>query len=191
MSLTVHPVESATAAASVGKTSLALLLSRHILRDGELVLLILKPSLWSILLSSLRFGAAVLIAMCAAMLLDERHSLRYLEAAIFLLAGRIGWSVLQWMGRLYILTDLRIVTLGGVFNIGIFDCPLRRVRTARLLRPMRERILGLGSVEILPADESSPAGLWQTIPRPVESHEQIVAAINRAQHSGFGCTHAA
>ncbi len=37
------------------------MLARHILRDGEVVLLVTKPSLWFILLSSLRFMAIVSI----------------------------------------------------------------------------------------------------------------------------------
>ena len=48
---------AATVDAPPTATSLATLLTRHILRDGELVLLLLKPSLWFILLSSLRFVA--------------------------------------------------------------------------------------------------------------------------------------
>src|SRR5205823_8176791 len=59
---TIHPSEAPAATAEApGLTSLAVLLTRHVLRDGELVILLLKPSLWFILLSSLRFAAIVLI----------------------------------------------------------------------------------------------------------------------------------
>ena len=73
-----------------------------------------------------------------------------LPAAIFLLAGRIMWAVLQWMGRLYVLTDMRIVRLSGVFNVEIFDCALRKVATTRLTRTFREKLWRLGSIEIQP-----------------------------------------
>src|SRR4029079_5440855 len=53
-------------------TSIATVLTSHLLQDGEVVLLILKPSLWFILLSALRFVAVVLILMIAARLLDQR-----------------------------------------------------------------------------------------------------------------------
>src|SRR5688572_30052761 len=46
--------------------SLATLLAGHLLRDGEVVLLILKPSAWFILFSVMRFVAAVSIAVIAA-----------------------------------------------------------------------------------------------------------------------------
>src|SRR5438309_1694149 len=54
-----HPIEGTAGAAEVTpvSTSLAILLARHLLRDGELVILILKPSLWFILLTSMRFIA--------------------------------------------------------------------------------------------------------------------------------------
>lgn len=97
------------------------------------------------------------------------------------------WSVLQWMGRLYLLTNLRIVRLSGIFSVDIFDCPLRKVGRTRLVSAVRERLVGLGSIEIVPQDESSPTGLWQTIRHPVEVHEQIVATINRAKQGGRPC----
>ena len=37
------------------------------------------------------------------------------------------WALLQWTNRLYVLTDLRIVSITGVFNAQIFDCPLRKI----------------------------------------------------------------
>ena len=174
------------AAASVPGTAapLAALMTRHILQDGEIILLILKPSIWFIILSMLRFAAAVLIVMIAATVFDDRMpgtARAYVEVGTTLLAGRLMWAVLQWMSRLYILTDLRIIRLSGVFTLNVFDCPLRKVARTRILYTVRERILGLGSVEIIPADEKYPIGTWQTIARPVAINDQIVAAINRAK----------
>ncbi len=186
----VHPAaaNAAEGGASAGSlspvraTSLATLLARHILRDGELVLLMLKPSGWFIPLSSLRFAAVVAIAALAAILLDvPRRTSVYLEAATFLIAGRITWSVLQWMGRVYILTDQRIVRLGGVFSAEVFDCPLRKVARVRMYRTMRERLLRLGSIEIVSSVESCGRTVWQTIARPREVHQTILATLSRAQ----------
>src|SRR5690349_21730441 len=66
--------EGAAAAAveSPAVTSLATLLTRHILRDGELVILILRPTIWFVPLSCLKFIAAVLIAMIAAKVFDDK-----------------------------------------------------------------------------------------------------------------------
>src|SRR5438105_587343 len=66
--------DAAAPAAEVapGLTSLARLLTSHILRDGELVLLILRPSLWFIAIQSALFIGVV--ALLAALLARaDRH----------------------------------------------------------------------------------------------------------------------
>jgi hypothetical protein len=179
---------AATAPAEPFGTSLATLLTAHILRDGEIVLLILKPSLWFILLSSLRFIAIMLILIIAAKVFDPQLPGRYREYAevgVSMISGRLIWATMQWMGRLYILTDLRVLSLWGVFNIEVFDCPLRKVARTRLVRHFLDRVVGVGSIEIIPQDESSPFGLWQTVARPKLVREQIVATINRAKQGGL------
>lgn len=179
--------EGATAAPVVpAPSSLASLLAGHVLRDGEVIILILKPSLWYVVLNALRFIAAVLIALIAIELWMP-HPRAYLEAGASLMAMRIVWAMLKWMSRLYVLTDQRVLRLGGVFNVEILDCPLRRVSRTRLFGTFRERLLRLGSIEIIPMDESRLCGIWQTIRRPREVHEQIVEAIRRAkQGNGLG-----
>jgi hypothetical protein len=180
---------AATAAVEApGITSLATLLTRHILRDGELVVLILRPSMWFVPLSCLKFIAAVLIFMIAAKVFDDKlpySPFAYVETGIFLLAGRLMWAVLQWMSRLYVLTDLRIVRISGVFTLNIFDCPLRKVASVRLVSNARERIVGVGSIEITPQDESCPPGVWQTVSKPSDVLAQIEAQIRKAKHNGM------
>jgi hypothetical protein len=178
---------AAAAVAPPFSPSLATLLATHILRDGELVLLILKPSLWFVLLSSLRFIAAVLILIIAAKVFDPRlpgPNRDYLETGLTIIAARLMWATLQWMGRLYILTDLRILCVWGIFNVELFDCPLRKVARTRLVRGLSDQIVAVGTIEIIPQDESLPIGVWQTIGRPRQVHEQILATISRAKQGG-------
>jgi hypothetical protein len=183
-----NPIFHAAEGAAVGApairptgTPLATLLSSHVIRDGEVILLILKPSRWYIVLSSLRFAALALILLIGAHLRVRGQWSQYIEAGVFCIAGRIMWSVLNWMGRLYILTDQRIVRVSGVFNIEIFDCPLRKVGRTRMVSSFRERLLRLGSIEIVPLDECRSCGVWNTITRPQRVNEQINAAIRRAK----------
>lgn len=176
-------------AAAAFKASLATLLASHILRDGELVILILRPSLWFVLLSSLRFLGVVLLGMIAAKVYDAHlpgpnHD--YQELGVWLMIGRLMWASLQWMGRLYILTDMRLLSLSGVLHVEVFDCPLRKVARTRLLRNLPDRVLGVGSIEIAPQDESLPFGMWQTVAQPKEVHEQILATLRRAKQGVMG-----
>jgi Bacterial PH domain len=179
---------TATATADApAATSLATLLTRHILRDGELVILILKPSFWFVPLSSIKFIAAVLIFMIAAKVFDEHlpsTPFVYVQTGVFLIAARLMWALQQWTARLYVLTDMRILRIAGVFNVNIFDCPLRKVAQVRLISNLRERLCGVGSIEIVPTDETCPPGVWQTIARPQEVLEQVQAAIRKAKYNG-------
>jgi len=176
--------DAAAAADGIAAPPLATMLTRHLIRDGEVILLTLKPSIWFILFTAMRFCAIVLILMIAVQLLMYQAPYRarvFLEVGALLIAGRVMWAVLQWMSRLYILTDMRILILSGIFVADIFDCPLRKVGRTRIVWTMKERPLNLGSIEIIPFDETLPIGMWQTIPRPREVHQQVVAAINRAK----------
>ena len=188
----VYPSEGGATAADVAppfRTSLAALLTGHILRDGEVVLLILKPSLWYIAFGSMRFIAAGLIAVIAGKLwVHNSHAVSSIVyAATFVVAGRMMWAVLQWMGRLYVLTDLRVVRLSGVFNVDIADCALRKVAQTRLTRTFREKLWRLGSIEIVPVDDSCAASAWQTVRRPAEIQAKIQSAIDRAKQGGIPC----
>jgi len=191
---TAHPAEAAAAgspAASIGAgrvTSLGTLLGSHVLRDGELVLLILKPSLLFIAFNSLVFVLVTASTSAALALIDCRmHDQFYFEAALFVIAGRLMWAVLEWMGRLYILTDQRVLRITGIFSVDVFDCPLRKVVRARMVSTSREKLVGVGSIEIIPADEAIPSAIWQTIANPKEVLERLRAAITRAKQSGTGC----
>jgi len=78
-SCSIHGTEAGLAAAPVAappavSTSLATLLTRHVLRDGEIILLILKPSLWTILFNSLPAVAAALIVMISTGLWLPHHT---------------------------------------------------------------------------------------------------------------------
>jgi hypothetical protein len=183
----VFSAEAAAVAPAVHRGSLAALLTGHVLQDGEIVLLVCKPSLWFIVLVSLRWAAVIAILLVAAKMYDEKlpsQNAVYIEAGMFVLAARIMWAVLQWMGRLYVLTDLRILRLDGVFGVEIFDCPLRKVARTRIVFTSRERLTRLGTIEIIPSAEEIPVAQWQMIARPRPVHDQIVAAINRAKQGG-------
>ena len=180
---------AAPAAEVVPTTSLATLLAGHILRDGEIILLLLRPSRWYILLTSLRFLAAVTILMILAVIFDEKlgfPSRQYIDLGAFAMSCRLMWATLQWMGRIYILTDLRILRLSGVFAVNVFDCPLRKVARTLLERTVAERLFRLGSIVIVPQDEDKPLGTWRMISQPRQVHEQVLAAISRAKHNGIG-----
>src|SRR5262249_2944454 len=111
---------AAAAAAATRASPLAALLSGPVLRGGGVVLLVLNPSLWFILFQSIRFVAAVILVLLSARVFGDRrqivHGLAYFETGAFLIGGRLMFAVVQWMRRLYVLTDQRVIRLAGVFS---------------------------------------------------------------------------
>ncbi len=181
-----HLSDTVGVGAAAATPSLATLLTRNVLQDGEIILLILKPSLWFIVFSSMRFAAVIVLLLVIARVLPGPDA-AVMQIGVLLVIGRVMWAVLQWMSRLYILTDRRIIRLQGVFTVDVFESPLRKVARTRLIFSLRERLAGLGSIEIIPEDNSLPVGGWQTINHPAEVHEKVVATINRAKQCGRAC----
>ena len=174
-------VPSEAAAVAPVANPLANLLTRHLLRDGEVIHLVLKPSLWFICLTSLRFIAATLIVAIGAKLWLHGYTHFYVESTVFCIGGRLMFATLSWMGRLYVLTDQRVLRLSGIFTVDIHDCPLRKVLKTRINSAFRERITGVGTIEIIPQEEERACGWWQMVRRPREVHERIEAAVRRAK----------
>src|SRR5205823_13285612 len=85
--------EGGAAAAPAATTSpVSALMAGHVLRDGELVLLLLRPSRWFILLTSLRYLAIVALLMLLSVIFDDKlHGPRrqYIEIGLLLIVGRL------------------------------------------------------------------------------------------------------
>jgi hypothetical protein len=190
-SCSLHAIEAGVAAAPAVappavSTSLATLLTRHVLRDGEIILLILKPSLWTILFNSLPTVAMALIIMISVGIWWPHHTHFGVEVGLMLMTVRAGAAIMSWSGKLYLLTDLRIVRIAGVFNPQIHDIPLRKVARTRLVAGYHERLCRVGSIEIIPESEQWPWSVWQTVAHPQKVHETIQRAVTRAKQ---GCGH--
>ena len=172
------------AADAVVRMPLATLLTGNVVNPGEIVQLVLKPSRWFILLNSIRFAAIVIILVLWLRLLGvQRFTPTALspQFTLFLIAGRLMWSVVEWMGRYYLLTDLRLICVSGVFDVDIQSCPLRAVQSVRLYRPAGERLFDRGSLEII-----GPEGImnWQTISRCKQIHETVQIAVAKSKQNG-------
>jgi hypothetical protein len=163
---------------------LGALMAKHLLRDGEIIQLMLRPSRWFILLTSLRFLTLVAILICVSVIYLHDHGRdprRFIEIGVGIMAGRVMWAILQWMGRLYVLTNLRILSIKGVFNTEVFDCPLRKVARVSLEAPYKEKIFFVGSVTIIPQDEQMPIGCWWIISQPLQVYQIIRRSIQNAR----------
>jgi hypothetical protein len=79
----------------------------------------------------------------------------------------------QWASRLYILTNLRVLRVRGVWEIELFECPLHRLTDVQLSAPKSERLLGVGTIVFSSDRPLPPESLWLHISRPTRVMELI------------------
>lgn len=159
----------------------------HLLDGGEIVLLKIKPSMWFILFASFRtLLAAGLVAVLSAPLSQALDPLGLsqpilVRIAMVLAFARLAIATLQWVSRLYVLTNRRIMRIRGIFNVDIFECYLTRIQNTFLHLAIYERLFALGSIGFATAGTGGIEASWENLNHPLEVHERIRAAIRKSQ----------
>lgn len=163
----------------------------HLLDGGEVVHFAIKPSPWFVLLVSVRWvltGIALAVVASVEIVPIPTTYRWYLWQLGFLLAGaRLCWGLLEWVSRLYVLTNRRVMRLRGILNVELFECALDRIQNTYLTLSLPERFLRVGTVTFQTAaggEGGSGTGRWLMVARPLEVHEKLRQAISRAQNRG-------
>ncbi len=191
-----HLAEAANGDAVVGDEPLTLraasLLPPDLLQGGEVILLLIKPSPIYIVLAALR--PLCVIAVVTAMLVTlnqmdlqvARFELKLpLGSRDILLTGfgvfglRLFWQLLEWLSRIYVLTDRRVIRLRGVLTISVFQAPLSKLQQTDMVFTVRERFFGLGTLAFSTAGTAAREAYWVMIDRPLEVHQAVLEAMNR------------
>jgi hypothetical protein len=161
------------------------LVPARLLDGGELVILAIKPSLWYILIWSFRWILAMGLVVWLALWSEARWapttSKVVMQAAIVLLLLRVALATLQWVSRLYVLTNRRLMRIRGILNVDIFECQLPKIQNTFLRLSWYERLLRLGSIDISTAGTGVIEATWHNVARPLEVHEAIRQAIARSR----------
>jgi len=164
------------------------LLPAHLLDGDEIVILAIKPSLWFVVFISFRWLVATMLLILAAgwvaNLVPQVNAPMIIKAAVILAAGRIGLAVLQWVSRLYVLTNRRIMRLTGILNVDLFECPLTKIQNTYLTLVWYERLTRLGTISFATAGTGGVEASWINVNNPLELHERVRSAIHRAQRPG-------
>ena len=100
------------------------------LRDGEAVILSLRPHPLFVLLASAGSLVALVIGLVALHLIASRGWLpidatMVTTYAMVLALARVLWQFLVWWNEAYILTNRRVIRAGGVLRRFRFEAPLR------------------------------------------------------------------
>lgn len=160
-------------------------LPEELLQGGEVIRLLLKPSPWYILLESMRFLIGVLLGFGVLLwLYNQEYFTALSRRDLTLLAVGVGtirvfWQFLEWLGRVYVLTDRRIIRVKGVLSVQVFEAPLRQVQHTETTFSLRERFFGLGTIHFATAGTAGLEASWRMIAKPLEVHRIVVETINR------------
>lgn len=157
-----------------------------LVHDDEIVILLLRPSLLFIPLACLSSVTLIAIVTLALALLatklsswipwEDTHA--YALGAV-LAAARLAWQALDWWGRLFVLTDRRIIRRMGVLHVSAFEAPLKNIQHTSVFRLMRERLFGLGTIGFATAGSDVFDAFWMMVRQPFAVHRVVVDAIHR------------
>ena len=160
--------------------------SEKLLDEGELILLAIKPSGWFVLLVS--WPVLVVAASLAggtflasvAMGVNLPEEMIYFFCMV-MVVGRMVFACAQWVGRLYLLTSRRVMTIHGVVAVRIDHYPLKRIGETILSATAGERLFSLGSLMFQAVDTKQPATAWIHIFQPEEIRRKVDIAIRQAR----------
>ncbi|HKQ48454.1 MAG TPA: PH domain-containing protein [Phycisphaerae bacterium] len=163
----------------------------HLLDGDEIVHFAIKPSPWFVVFMSLRWVATgfLLALLAASGALPIQSTYRwYLYQLGFGIAGlRLAWALLEWVSRLYILTNRRVMRIRGIVNVEVFECSLERIQHTELTLSFLERLTRIGTILFQTAGGAPGArggAAWRMVSRPLEVHEKLREAIHRARNRG-------
>lgn len=166
-------------------------LARDLVNDDEIIILMLRPSLLFIPLASL--GSLMMIAIFSLLLALAAAKLPnvvgWSETSAFALGATLGilrifWQGLDWMNRLFVLTDQRVVRRMGVLRVSVFEAPLRNIQHTSVFFRIRERLFGLGSIGFATSGSDVFDAYWVMLRQPFDVHKTVVETIRRyGRHS--------
>lgn len=160
------------------------MLPPELLHGGEIIVLLLKPSPWFIVLAPLQTLTTIVIVTLAAAAAAPSLPLDIARRDVVLLGAaalgvRLFWQLLEWLSRVYVLTDQRVIAVAGVLRIVVFQATHAKVQHTNLLFSLRERVFGLGTITFSTAGTGAAEAAWRMLARPLEVHQEVVRVINR------------
>jgi len=157
-----------------------------LLEDGEAIILAVKPSPWSVILNAWPVLAVLGLIGLGGYVAEDfgGAGIRPRTVLLFCIAVaglRIAFGGCQWMGRLYLLTNRRVIWIRGAWKANITQCPLSKIHQTHVSTSPAERIVGIGSLffSMLDGDVAEP--VWPNIARPAEVQEIVNDTLRRSR----------
>jgi hypothetical protein len=162
----------------------AAILPAELLQPSEMIILLLKPSPLFIVLAPLRTLVVLLVLTLAALAANAQLGLDVARrdiilAGIALIGLRLFWQFLEWLSRVYVLTDQRVIRVRGVLRVSVFESRLEQIQHTDTVFSIRERIFALGTITFATAGTAVAEAAWVMIARPLEVHQIVIRTIRR------------
>lgn len=160
------------------------LVPANLLQDGEIVILVVKPSSWLALFSSLPVMTGAAVAALLAAVIGNYYAWFPEKAAasvcLAVLVARAMAGCWQWLGTTYVLTNRRIVIVRGVVTARWSGVLLTDVGETLMEQTAADRLVGTGNIHCFVSQARSPKLSWITVTRPEEVHPIVREAIRQA-----------
>lgn len=178
----IATIEAQPEAASASPSVLRLPLEA--LDGGELILLAIKPSVFSPLFKSARW-LAVLTVLALGLLLSGTSPMGLsAERAAQLCFGaglaRLMLAVVSWSATWYVLTNRRVLEIHGVRAPRVTSTALVDIRNTYLSSGPHEKLLHLGTITFVTQHEDRTPWSWAHLQRAEDVHARIRRAIENA-----------
>lgn len=161
-----------------------ILIPAQLLQSGEIIILLLKPSPLFIFLAAL--PTVTILALITIALVAAERSLhtgvgeaQVITLGLVLIVARLFWQFMEWLSRVYVLTDRRVVRVQGVLRVSIFEAPLQQLQHTHMLFSLRERAFGLGTIAFATAGTAFVEVAWVMLADPLDVHQKVVETIER------------
>lgn len=177
------PGEAATDA------SMRRVLPAALLREDEVVIMALRPSMLYVFLHPLSTYIVILVATLLCSIVSSAVDVVSTPWAwtvpqvwllgVTLLVIRFCWACLEWYSHLFLLTDRRVLTRSGVIRVRVYEASLRHIRQTLVHVSIRERLFRLGTVLFATAGTAVYDTAWPMIRKPVTTQRAVQEALAR------------
>jgi hypothetical protein len=153
------------------------------LEPGETILLMARPSPLLVPLGPLVSILWIAVLSLFLAWLDRRFDWipwrdnHVLLLGVVLASARLGWQAAEWTGRLYVLTDRRVVRRGGLGRAGVQEILLVDLAPPGVFRNPAERFAGAGTVSL--ERERGGGFAWEWVSDPESIRQAIADARSR------------
>ncbi len=156
---------------------------QNVLHENELVILMLRPSVWYILVTSSTYIVVVLsLALLSetSAVIGRLISLPTMATITGILVFcRLLYGVMEWIGHHYILTNCRLITIQGLLQPQITQTVLGRIADISRKESISQKILRTGTLTFTIEAVQSQSLTWHWIRSPQRVEQQIRQAISR------------